>query len=149
MKHSHKSTEFEFLHKKSGERRLRGEQDRIVSLPNLTFKPQFRQYAGYLDGASPNIKLFYWLVEAVENPFDAPLLLWLNGGPGCSSLTSQLSRNGPFSINSNLELESNPYSWNKAFNVLYLESPAGVGFSYAKDGNITASDDSVSKTFKI
>ncbi|KAF8566278.1 hypothetical protein P879_04829 [Paragonimus westermani] len=140
-KHSHRGTEYDAIHKTSGERRVHAEKDRILSLPNLTFEPQFQQYAGYLDGASPNIKLFYWLVEAVENPSEAPLLLWLNGGPGCSSLSGLLSGNGPFSVNPDLELESNPYSWNKALNVLYLESPAGVGFSCTNDGNITASDD--------
>ncbi|KAA3671420.1 uncharacterized protein DEA37_0005224, partial [Paragonimus westermani] len=101
------------------------ESDRIVSLPRLTAEPSFRQYSGFLEGATPNIQLHYWLVEAVGNHSGAPLFLWLNGGPGCSSLFGHLYENGPFILG----------------NVLYLESPAGVGFSYAKDGNTSASDD--------
>jgi len=72
--------------------------------------------------------------------------LWLNGGPGCSSLGGLLSENGPFYPDGNGNLVLNPYSWNLLANVLYLESPAGVGFSYCPtdcgtyDDNRTAVD---------
>ncbi|KAF7248921.1 hypothetical protein EG68_09277 [Paragonimus skrjabini miyazakii] len=120
------------------------ELDRIVSLPKLTIEPSFRQYSGFLEGATPNVQLHYWLVEAVGNHSEAPLFLWLNGGPGCSSLFGHLYENGPFIVKTGPKLVPNPYSWNLLGNMLYLESPAGVGFSYAKDGNTSASDDTTS-----
>ncbi|KAL3585205.1 hypothetical protein D5086_012072 [Populus alba] len=61
-----------------------------------------------------------------------PLVLWLNGGPGCSSFgIGAFSENGPFRPRGGGLLVRNDYSWNKEANMLYLESPAGVGFSYS------------------
>ncbi|CAH8619879.1 unnamed protein product [Heterobilharzia americana] len=51
-----------------------------------------------------------------------------------------LSENGPYTLTEGPRLVENPYSWNKIGNVLYLESPAGVGFSYSVDGNVTTDD---------
>ncbi|BAF15273.1 Os04g0525700, partial [Oryza sativa Japonica Group] len=61
-----------------------------------------------------------------------PLLLWLNGGPGCSSVAYGAAQElGPFLVRSYGEnLTLNAYSWNKAVNLLFLEAPVGVGFSY-------------------
>jgi carboxypeptidase C (cathepsin A) len=63
--------------------------------------------------------------------------LWLNGGPGSSSLIGLLTELGQFQINDDSlnatgvpNLFYNPYSWNKVANVIFLESPKGVGFSY-------------------
>ncbi|WJX53844.1 hypothetical protein P8452_39795 [Trifolium repens] len=66
------------------------------------------------------------------DPSSKPLVLWLNGGPGCSSLgVGAFSENGPFRTNGEV-LIKNEHSWNREANMLYLESPIGVGFSYAK-----------------
>lgn len=88
------------------------------------------------------------LVESQGDPDKDPLLIWFNGGPGCSSLLGFFQENGPWIIDDvNHEVKKNDYSWNKRANVLYLESPAGVGFSVA-DGpadtyhnDISQSDD--------
>ncbi|CAI2357252.1 unnamed protein product [Caenorhabditis sp. 36 PRJEB53466] len=104
--------------------------DLVTDLPGLTFTPNFKQYSGFLDGSQGN-HLHYWLVEAQSNPITAPLVLWLNGGPGCSSLLGLLTENGPFRVNSDgATVIENVNSWNKAANILYLESPRDVGFSY-------------------
>ena len=58
-------------------------------------------------------------------------MLWLNGGPGCSSLLGWITENGPAIFKgSDDTLSMNEYSWNKLANIVYLESPGNVGFSY-------------------
>ncbi|CAD5217188.1 unnamed protein product [Bursaphelenchus xylophilus] len=121
----------------------------IKSLPGLTVTPKFKQYAGYLN-VSTTRKLSYWLVESQNNTDNDPLLLWLNGGPGCSSFFGTIVENGPFRLDPGddveLVLKENPHAYNTFANVLYLESPAGVGFSvnenpdFANDDNTTAID---------
>ncbi|CAK4589882.1 unnamed protein product [Aphanomyces euteiches] len=104
---------------------------RITSLPNYNDeKPiNFNQYAGHLVLPSTNQKMFYWLVESETNPELDPLVLWLNGGPGCSSIGGFFTELGPYVVESDLSVKRNPYAWNRKANMLFLESPAGVGFS--------------------
>ncbi|BBN16519.1 serine carboxypeptidase-like clade II [Marchantia polymorpha subsp. ruderalis] len=105
----------------------------IQELPGAPPVP-FAMHSGYVtvDEAAGRA-LFYWFVEAeVADPTTAPVTLWLNGGPGCSSVGGgALSELGPFYPDKEGKaLLTNPYSWNKVSNVIFLESPAGVGFSY-------------------
>jgi serine carboxypeptidase-like clade 2 len=74
--------------------------------------------------------LFYWLIEAENNPDTAPLVVWLQGGPGCSSLFGLFLENGPFKLQSNGTLTYNNLGWTQYANMLWIEAPAGVGFSY-------------------
>ncbi|XP_074294585.1 serine carboxypeptidase-like 25 [Silene latifolia] len=109
------------------------ERDRVVSLPGQP-DVAFQQFSGYVTvNKVAGRALFYWLTEAVSNPLNKPLVLWLNGGPGCSSVAYGASEEiGPFRINrSGSGLYLNKFSWNQAANLLFLESPAGVGFSYS------------------
>ncbi|TMS01396.1 Lysosomal protective protein [Larimichthys crocea] len=79
------------------------------------------------------------------DPSSDPVVLWLNGGPGCSSLDGLLTEHGPFLIQDDgVTLQYNPYSWNKIANMLYLESPVGVGFSYSDDQKYVTNDTEVS-----
>ncbi|XP_030230769.1 lysosomal protective protein isoform X2 [Gadus morhua] len=118
--------------------------DEVVYLPGLGKQAAFKQYSGYLTIAN-NKHLHYWFVESQLNPAKDPVVLWLNGGPGCSSLDGMLTEHGPFLIQDDgVSLEYNPYSWNKISNMLYLESPVGVGFSYSKDKNYVTNDTEVS-----
>ncbi|CAN6450360.1 unnamed protein product [Victoria cruziana] len=108
------------------------EHDRIKSLPGQP-PVGFSQYSGYITVDKKHGRaLFYWLTEATVDPTSKPLVLWLNGGPGCSSIAFGASAEvGPFGIKKNgSALYLNKYSWNREANVLFLESPAGVGFSY-------------------
>jgi len=118
--------------------------DEVMTLPGMTWKPMFRQYSGFLN-ATGTKKLHYWFIQSDMNPKTDPVVLWMNGGPGCSSLDGLLSEHGPFLINDDgMTLSQNPFSWNKAANMLYLEAPAGVGFSYSDDMNYTTDDDQTS-----
>ncbi|CAK8684916.1 unnamed protein product [Clavelina lepadiformis] len=118
--------------------------DLITNLPGLSQLPSYKMYSGYLDATSQR-HFHYWFVESQSDPANDPVVLWLNGGPGCSSLDGLLSENGPLHVNDDgATLYNNPYSWNKIANVLYLESPAGVGYSYDETGNVKTDDDQVS-----
>ncbi|CAN1255046.1 Serine carboxypeptidase-like 34 [Linum perenne] len=108
------------------------EQDRVTRLPGQP-EVSFKQYSGYVTvNESHGRALFYWFFEATHNHRHKPLLLWLNGGPGCSSIGYGAAEElGPFfPKRGKPELSFNPHSWNKAANLLFLESPVGVGFSY-------------------
>nr|BAO04184.1 hypothetical protein [Delphinium grandiflorum] len=109
------------------------EGDKISELPGQPGNVGFSQYSGYVTvDQDAGRALFYWLVEAEAAAATAPLILWLNGGPGCSSIAyGSAEEIGPFRIHPNgRTLFSNPYSWNKLANLLFLDSPAGVGYSY-------------------
>ncbi|XP_075993849.1 lysosomal protective protein [Genypterus blacodes] len=118
--------------------------DEILFLPGLQKQPSFKQYSGYLSVCDGK-HLHYWFVESQNDPSKDPVVLWLNGGPGCSSLDGLLTEHGPFLVQDDgISLEYNPSSWNKIANMLYLESPAGVGFSYADDQKYKTNDTEVS-----
>ncbi|CAI4224220.1 unnamed protein product [Auanema sp. JU1783] len=118
--------------------------DEIKNLPGVDFDLDFNHYSGFLQ-ASENHLLHYWFVESQNSPANDPLIFWFNGGPGCSSLDGLLNEMGPYTCDKDGKtLNKNPYSWNKLASVVYIESPAGVGFSYALDGNITTNDDQTS-----
>ncbi|XP_047958435.1 serine carboxypeptidase-like 34 isoform X2 [Salvia hispanica] len=108
------------------------EADRVSGLPGQP-PVSFEHYAGYVTvNESHGRALFYWFFEATKNPQKKPLVLWLNGGPGCSSIGYGLSEElGPFFPQKGKpKLKFNKNSWNKAANLIFLESPVGVGFSY-------------------
>ena len=82
--------------------------------------------------------------ESRNNPETDPVVLWLNGGPGCSSLTGLFLELGPSSIDENLKLHFNPHSWNANASVIFLDQPVNVGFSYSSNSvsnTIAASKD--------
>ncbi|XP_043844764.1 lysosomal protective protein-like [Dromiciops gliroides] len=116
--------------------------DLITSLPGLADLPSFKQWSGYLQAGSDKY-FHYWFVESQGNPESDPLVLWLNGGPGCSSMEGLLAENGPYGMNNDGSLYVNPYSWNLVANMLYLESPAGVGYSYSSSRNYKTDDQQV------
>ncbi|KAL6294150.1 hypothetical protein ACE6H2_002292 [Prunus campanulata] len=98
------------------------ELDRIALLPG---QPQvgFQQYSGYVTVDEKKQRaLFYYFAEAEIDPASKPLVLWLNGGPGCSSLgVGAFSENGPFRPSGEV-LVRNEHSWNRARdNLLFLQ----------------------------
>ena len=98
-------------------------------------------FSGYLKTDVEGNELFYVFTPSQTSPLKDPLFLWLNGGPGCSSLFGFLGEIGPVtSPPFSNEFKLNEYSWNMNANVLFIESPGGVGFSKLKDPDFFFND---------
>jgi len=104
--------------------------------------PNVTQYSGYFkidEVNKTNQQYFYWMFESRNAPKTDPLVLWLTGGPGCSGMLALLAENGPCSIKKDasgvLSEVNNPYSWTTKANVLWIDQPTGVGFSYGDSGD--------------
>lgn len=100
----------------------------------------------------PNRRVFYWFVEAAApvDPATADLVLWTNGGPGCSGLFGLLEEMGPFRpTKDGGSLAANPYAWNRLSNIVYVEVPVGVGFSYSGDPEDYRTGDQVNESMNL
>ncbi|KAF9620598.1 hypothetical protein IFM89_013624 [Coptis chinensis] len=98
------------------------EKDRVLELPGLSVNVSFEHYSGYVTvNEESGRNLFYWFFEAVEDPSSKPLVIWLQGGPGCSSVGfGEAEEIGPFHINPDGKtLCLNPYSWNQGKHFSY------------------------------
>ncbi|KAI9930883.1 hypothetical protein ASPWEDRAFT_146417 [Aspergillus wentii DTO 134E9] len=92
--------------------------------------------------------MFFWLFETEDLDYDDHLIIWLNGGPGCSSLIGLTTGNGPVSFDGNsTRLIQNPNSWTKLGHVLYVDQPVGTGLSTASAPNPVTNNDRVVSDF--
>ncbi|KAL2530626.1 Serine carboxypeptidase-like 50 [Forsythia ovata] len=93
--------------------------------------------SGYLTvNSTSGSAIFYAFYEAQSSHHKTqlsqlPIVIWLQGGPGCSSMLGNLYELGPWRVTQQLSLEVNPGSWNRIFGLLFLDSPIGTGFSIA------------------
>ncbi|KAB1203971.1 Serine carboxypeptidase-like 2 [Morella rubra] len=111
----------------------------VKFLPGFQGPLPFELETGYVGvDESEDVQLFYYFVKSERNSKVDPLLLWLTGGPGCSAWSGLVYEIGPLNYkvqeyNGSLpELVVNPYSWTKASSVIFVDSPVGTGFSYAR-----------------
>ncbi|ETS76816.1 hypothetical protein PFICI_12203 [Pestalotiopsis fici W106-1] len=103
-----------------------------------------KSYSGFADIAEDQ-HIFWWFFEARNgHPEDSPLTIWINGGPGSSSMTGLFAELGPCSIDYFGSVVNNPYSWTNSSNMLFVDQPSQVGFSYSQpvpvhddDGRLT------------
>lgn len=109
--------------------------DMVTELPGLKDTLTFNQFSGYLNLPGTKKQIHYWFVEAEEDAVNAPLVFWTNGGPGCSGLIGFLTEQGPFRPDSQGNLQMNDWRWNKIANMVFLEQPVGVGFSYSDNSD--------------
>lgn len=110
-----------------------------VHHPEMTF---VKGYSGYLTvDKKLNSNLFFWYFRAAVDPENAPVVLWLQGGPGATSLFGLFQENGPFFVSNtmNLKLMPRKYSWHLNHNLIYIDNPVGTGFSF------TGSDEGYAK----
>lgn len=103
----------------------------------LGIDPDVKQYSGYLDVEDEDKHFFYWFFESRNDPKNDPIVLWLNGGPGCSSLTGLFFELGSSSIGPDLKPIYNPYSWNSNASVIFLDQPVNVGYSYSSSEGVS------------
>jgi carboxypeptidase C (cathepsin A) len=117
--------------------------------PESICDPSSKSISGYMDikgsiyDESGDKHLFFWMFEkrgsdllTEEEKGEIPFVVWLTGGPGCSSTLALLTENGPCSVNKDGKTTAvNPYSWTEAAHVLWLDQPAGVGFSYGDEND--------------
>jgi carboxypeptidase C (cathepsin A) len=89
-------------------------------------------YSGYYNVSSTR-QLHYVFVESLRDPAHDPIMVWFAGGPGGSSMLDLLVGLGPYTIGADFRQNAtyNPYAATNTTNVLYLDNPAGVGYSYA------------------
>ena len=125
------------------------ESDEVTSLPGWPGELPSKIYSGFVsagvdtqDGVTYNMHEQYFFVESENDPKNDPVIVWTNGGPGASSYFGLFVELGPFQVNSDsLKTEAynktgiptlfyNEYTWTKLGNVLILNSPPPVGYSY-------------------
>ena len=108
--------------------------DQVTNLPGtegLDFT--FKQFSGFIK-VNGTKNMHYWFMESIKDTASDPLAFWTNGGPGCSGLLGALTEQGPFRTNhEDLTLSLNPYAWNNIANMVFIEAPVGVGFSYSDE----------------
>ncbi|KAI8337715.1 Alpha/Beta hydrolase protein [Chlamydoabsidia padenii] len=91
------------------------------------------QYSGYIDNLERDDHFFFWFFESRSSPKDDPTVLWLNGGPGCSSMLGAWMELGPCLVNAEgNDTTLNAHSWNSVANVIFLDQPVNVGYSHGK-----------------
>ncbi|KAM7474763.1 hypothetical protein LguiB_022006 [Lonicera macranthoides] len=128
-------------------------QSIIKTLPGYPGELPFKLETGYIGvGEKEDVQLFYYFVESERSPKYDPLLIWLAGGPGCSTLRAFFYENGPLIFNYEKSngnkpvLELNPYSWTKVASIIFLDAPIGTGYSYGKTSEAYTSSDTLSAT---
>lgn len=140
--------------------------DKAVYASSLTFNCEYgraldalrvdpilgvKSYSGFITVSKRyNSNLFFWFILSERNTTNDPIVVWLMGYPGFSSMYGVFQENGPFRfIESNLTLSE--YSWTKEYNMLYIDNPVGIGYSYTenKAGFSTTQDDVATNLYEF
>ncbi|KAJ6179366.1 hypothetical protein N7519_009827 [Penicillium mononematosum] len=120
----------------------------VHSLPGVSDLPP--SWAGRLPvpGTEDGNEIFFWLFQSEQPAYDGNLIIWFNGGPGCSSLIGLTTGNGPITFDGNsTQFIRNPHSWTKLGNVLYVDQPVGTGYSTASFPYPVKNNDRVTTDF--
>jgi carboxypeptidase C (cathepsin A) len=124
--------------------------DSVPFLPGLEQALPSALYSGYMEPSRGHF-LHYIFMESWNDPATDPVIVWMNGGPGSSSMGGLFTELGPFVTSDEsfpngpdtgpYTVKLNPYTWNANASVIYLEQPAGVGFSYCNPASPCAFND--------
>lgn len=111
----------------------------VARLPGFSGPLPFSLETGYVE--LDDVRLFYYFIQSERNPEEDPVLLWLTGGPGCSAFSGLVYEIGPLSFDFDgyrgglPTLLYRPAAWTKVSNIIFVDAPAGTGFSYATTDN--------------
>ncbi|CAI5737592.1 unnamed protein product [Hyaloperonospora brassicae] len=124
------------------------EGDLVKELPGLDPSVNVTHHAGRiaLYGGDKNF-LFYWHFQAARDAKKAPLVIWLNGGPGCSSMQGLFTGNSPFVLVNESTIGRNAHSWHQFANMLFVDQPVGTGMSYTSGNDYRSSEKDISADF--
>ncbi|XP_064648192.1 probable serine carboxypeptidase CPVL [Lineus longissimus] len=118
------------------------EKARQLSLVGPLKGTNVKSYAGYLTVNKPyNSNLFFWFFPAKVNPTKAPVVMWLQGGPGGSSMFGLFVEHGPFGVNAKAQLVPRNTTWQTNYSMLYVDNPVGTGFSFTENEAGYATDE--------
>ena len=93
--------------------------------------PNVKSYSGFAD-VSENEHIFFWFFETRNgDPAEAPLTLWINGGPGSSSMIGLWQELGPCGVDYNGNVYNNPFSFSNVSNMIFIDEPVTTGISYS------------------
>ncbi|KAI9356124.1 serine carboxypeptidase-domain-containing protein [Pilaira anomala] len=125
------------------------EDYKVTSLPGIDVDTlNFTQYAGHIELSSENkASMFFWMIEREVKTEPEKLIIWLNGGPGCSSMDGLFLENGPYRVNKNLSLSINPGGWQNYATNVYVDQPVGTGFSFASTNSYMHSMEETTEQF--
>ncbi|KAI9827027.1 MAG: Cell death protease [Phylliscum demangeonii] len=103
----------------------------VHSLPGAPDGPLLKMHAGHIEvNAEHNGHLFFWHFQNRHIANRQRTVIWLNGGPGCSSMDGALMEVGPYRLKDESTLRYNDGSWDEFANLLFVDQPVGTGFSY-------------------
>nr|XP_018897588.1 PREDICTED: venom serine carboxypeptidase-like [Bemisia tabaci] len=105
---------------------------KLATVPPLL--KNVHSYSGFLTvNKSANSNIFFWLFKSQQGNWeDKPLVVWLQGGPGASSMFGLVAEIGPFFVATGLKVKRRKYPWNRKFNLVVIDNPVGTGFSFTE-----------------
>ncbi|XP_014392486.1 PREDICTED: probable serine carboxypeptidase CPVL [Myotis brandtii] len=107
---------------------------RLSAVAPFPGQHQMESYAGFLTvNNTYNSNLFFWFFPALVDSETAPVVLWLQGGPGGSSMFGLFVEHGPYIVTKNLTLRARDFPWTSTLSMLYIDNPVGTGFSFTDD----------------
>ncbi|KAJ7474691.1 alpha/beta-hydrolase [Mycena latifolia] len=124
-------------------------------LPNVT-QTQTRSFAGNVGvnrANHPNATLFFWAFEKTNGSLTGsaadtdPWIIWLNGGPGASSLLGLMTENGPLQVTGDYSIVNNNYSWNQLADTFWVDQPVGTGYSTSDTDGYVPDEDQMGEDF--
>ena len=123
-----------------------GQIDQARNLSRIDLRPNytFASYSGYLTvNKTLDSNLFFWFFPAQSGDTNAPLLLWLQGGPGSSSLFGLFAEQGPILVDKAGNLNPRNITWNSKYHLLFIDQPVGTGYSFTRsdDGYVRNEDE--------
>ncbi|KAJ7348437.1 Alpha/Beta hydrolase protein [Mycena albidolilacea] len=125
------------------------------TLPNVTF-PLARNFAGNVGvnrADHPNATLFFWGFEKLNGSLTDvasetdPWIIWLNGGPGSSSMIGLMTENGLLQVTGNFSIVENEFSWHKLADTFWVDQPVGTGYATSDDTGYVPDEDQLGRDF--